>query len=173
MDFEISHTFDAPREVVEEAMFDESLTPFLLRNMTLVTQIELKEKVENGATVRRKVRYTPVPMIRKIGPTPVEPEWMSWVEHSEFDRTRHQMEFENVPVVRHIAELMEQRGTIRFEAMGSDKTRRIVGGVLRIRFPILGRVAERIIYPNAEKILDEEAKWFNAYLQQRHAKASA
>lgn len=167
MDFEISHTFDAEREVVEKAMFEPELASFLLQNMTLVTQIEVKEKNESGATIRRKVHYTPVPMIKKVGPTPVEPEWMAWVEHSEFDRSRHEIAFENVPVVKQIAELMEQKGTIRFEPAGPGKTRRVVSGVLRIRFPLLGRVAERIIYPNAEKILDEEAKAFNAYLKVR------
>ncbi|MFN7133098.1 MAG: DUF2505 family protein [Myxococcales bacterium] len=169
MDFEITHTFDADREVVEQAMFELELAPFLLKNMTLVTHIELKEKKEDDKGIARKVHYVPVPMIKKVGTFDVEPEWMAWIEHSRFDRASHRLEFENVPVVKQIAELMEQKGTIRFEPAGPGKTKRVVSGVLKVKFPILGRVAEKIIYPNAEKILDEEARAFNAYLQQRKA----
>jgi hypothetical protein len=169
MDFEIRHTFDADRDTVEAAMFDADLPGFLIKNMSLVTGIEVVERKDESWGVSRKVRYTPVPMIKKVGTKEVKPEWMAWIEQSRFDRSAHRLEFENLPTIRQIRELMEQRGTIRFESDGVGRTQRTISGVLKIKVFLIGKIAERIIYSNAEKILDEEARAFNAYLRQRKA----
>jgi hypothetical protein len=164
MDFEIVHTFDAGREAVERAMLDPQLAPFLLEHMTLVRHIELLERKDDGAAVVRRVRYVPVPVISRIGAMQVKPEWMSWTEESRFDPRVHRVDFENVPQVPGVAEVMEQRGVIRFEEAGPGKCRRTIRGSLRIKMPLVGRIVEKVIYPNAMKILDEEARFLNAWL---------
>ncbi|MGI5865243.1 MAG: DUF2505 family protein [Myxococcales bacterium] len=167
MDFEIVHTFDADRETVERAMLDPQLAPYLLEHMTLVRHIELLEHRDDGAAIVRRVRYVPEPVISRIGTMQVRPEWMSWTEESRFDLHVHRVDYENVPHVPKIAEVMEQRGVIRFEEAGPGKCRRTVCGSLKIKMPLVGRIVEKVIYPNALKILDEEARLVNAWLAQR------
>lgn len=166
MDFEIEHHFDADRERVESAMFESALTPRLLRDMTLIREIALIEQRADERHVWRAVRYVPVPMIRNVGPYDIEPEWMAWTEQSTLHRLAHEIEYANVPAVPRIAGLLEQRGIVRFEEAGPARTRRVVAGELRVKVPIVGLIAERLIYVNALKILDEEARVLNEYLRE-------
>jgi hypothetical protein len=169
MDFRIVHYFDADREQVEDAMFEASLTPLLLRDMTLIREIELLEQRSDPRHVWRRVRYVPVPMIKRIGPKEIPPEWMAWTERSAFHRLAHEMEYENVPEIGAVADRMEQRGMVRFEQVGPRRTRRVITGVLRVKVPIVGRLAERIIYANAIPILEEEARVLAEYLKEKGA----
>ena len=170
MNFEIVHTFEAERERVERAMFDPRLSGYLTRRMTLVREIQLLDKREDdGGRLVRRVRYVPAPMIRKVGAMPVRPEWMSWTEESSFEPGAHRVEYANVPTVPAVAELMEQRGEIRFEKDGPGRTRRVIRGTLRIKMPMVGGAVERLIYPNAARILDEEAQALAAWLAKGEA----
>jgi hypothetical protein len=164
MDFEIVHELDADRDTVERAMFDPRLALFLRGRMRLVRQIELLERKEDSETISRRARYVPEPTIGRVGFIPVKPEWMAWIEESRLDRATHRVEYVNVPTVALIAERMEQRGTIRFEQASPGRTRRVISGSLRIKTPLIGRMAQQLIFPNAQRILEEEARLLAVWL---------
>jgi hypothetical protein len=155
MKFEIVHRFDAPVESVWEVMTHPRLCEVLVPNMPSLLEMEILEQGGEGDNARRKVRYRPVPMIKKVGPKKVEPHWMEWVEHSTSRSLR--VEFRNVPRVAQIASLMENSGVVELFAEGG-RCRRVLKGELRIKVPILGRIAERIIHKNAVGLVDEEAE---------------
>jgi len=167
VDFEIVHTFDADRDLVEQSMFDPELTPHLLKHMSLIREIDLQEITRSPEGIARKVRYVPFPTIRRVGPKEVDPEWMAWFEESFFDRETHRMEYRNVPRVARVAERMEQHGTVRFERIGPHQTRRVVSGVLVVKVPVLGRLAEWAIFRSAWKILEEEATVLRGFLKEK------
>ena len=143
MKFEFKHIFDADLETVERAMFDERLAGYLQERCPSVIRIEPLERNDTDDAIERKVRYEPVPMIKKVGPKKVPPEAMIWVEESRYDRKRRQMTFDNVPAHAKVKKLMTNRGTIRLLRLGPGRTERIMEGELTEKVPLLGRVGIR------------------------------
>jgi len=166
MRFEIVHSFDAPLEKVETAVLGEPFLAFLLQHHSQMLEAAAQSIETVGDVVRRKVRYRPKPIIEKIGPKRVPPEWMAWIEESSFDKKRHVLEFKNVPTTRRVAELMENRGTMRFSAEGANRTRRVIEGELKVKVFMLGAIAERIIHKQAEGLLAEEARILQRFLRE-------
>ena len=156
MKFEIVHRFDASVESVWQVMTHTRLAEVLVPNMPSLLEMEVLEQGAEGDAQHRKVRYRPVPMIKRVGPKAVEPHWMEWVEHSTSNAGRARVEFTNVPRVSQIAALMQNSGVVELVAEGKG-CRRVLKGELKIKVPILGRIAERIIHKHAVSLVDEEA----------------
>jgi hypothetical protein len=176
MHFELKHTFDAPVEQVLEAMFDPKLADFLKANMKLIKDIKPIERIEEGNLVRRRVRYVPVPIISSVGPKKIPPEALAWVEESTYDRAARQIRFKNIGEHEKVRKHLENGGTLTFRDVGG-KTERVVAGELKVgSLPFLLRwlapIAERIIYSNAQDILNEEAKVFASFLVERSKPAA-
>lgn len=169
MRFEIVHSFDAPLEQVEAAVLGEPFLAYLLSHHSQMLEAAAQSIEASGDYVRRKVRYRPKPIIEKIGPKRVPPEWMAWIEESTFDKKRHVLDFRNVPTTRRVADLMENRGTMRFTAEGASRTRRTIEGELKVKVFMLGAIAERIIHKQAEGLLAEEARILQRFLKEAPA----
>lgn len=167
MKFEYKHTFDVPVDTLIEAMFHPELPPVLTEKMTTVVSIEVLERQETEAEIRRRVKYTPVPMIKKIGPKTITPESMVWVEESTFDKGRRELTFANIPDHPKVRAQMTNEGKVTFQDLGGGRSERVMSGTLKIKFPILGRVAEGIIAKNARKMLDEEAEVLAEWMRER------
>lgn len=167
MKFEYKHTFDVDVDALIAAMFDPALVPVLLEKMTTVKHIEVLERNDAPDRLVRKVKYVPVPSIKKIGPKKITPESMQWVEESTFDKGRKVLTFQNIPTHPKVREKMTNQGTVTFQSLGPGRAERTMAGELKIKFPILGRIAEGIIAKNAEAILNEEAKVLAEFLRTR------
>lgn len=165
MKFKYQHTFDVGVDALIEAMFDPDLPPHLTEKMSTIISIEVLERQEDDRQIRRRVKYLPVPMIKKIGPKKITPESMQWIEESTFDKARRELTFANVPTHPKVREKMTNQGTITFRSLGPDRTERTMAGELKIKFPLLGRIAEGVISKNAAKILDEEAAVLSEWLK--------
>jgi|SRR5579871_2006170 len=178
MHFELKHTFDAPVAEVLDAMFDPQLAEFLKQHMKLIKDVKPIERVEEGGTVKRRVRYVPVPFIQSVGPKKISPELLAFVEESTFDRQAKRITFKNVGEHERVRKHLENGGTITFRDLGNGQTERVVAGELKVtNLPFLlkplGGIAERIIRSNAENLLNEEAKVFGEFVKQRKAAATA
>ncbi|MFH1531295.1 MAG: DUF2505 family protein [Pseudomonadota bacterium] len=167
MNFEIRHQFDAGVEELERVMFHEDLPRLLTERVALIIEMNQLEASRTGDRLERKVRYLPYPMIRKIGPTTVEPEWMEWVEQSRYDFRTHAGEFANIPARGRIAKLMINTGRVRLVPLGAHRTERIVTGELKIKVFMVGRIAERVIHSHATKLLDQEAAALAAIIAEK------
>ena len=155
MKYEIRHEFEQDADSVAVAMLDPELAAFLTENMPSILEMELLERKEEPDTITRRVRYRIHPVIEKIGPKKIPPEAFEWVEHSTYDRKRRVMTYENIPTKAKIRKLFENFGEIRLTERGSGCAR-VMSGELRIRFPLLGGLAEKMIYKKAAEILEEE-----------------
>ncbi|MEK6606887.1 MAG: DUF2505 family protein, partial [Myxococcota bacterium] len=162
--FVIRHRFEAPLARVEAAMFDPELPAFLRAHMKTIVAIEPLERVEENGRVRRRVKYVPAPLIESIGLKKVDPAWMAWVEESTYDRAAHRLEFRNVPVVGKVRDLIENGGTLALREAGPAATERVIEGELRVKVFLVGKIAEKVIYANAGKILEDEARALAAFL---------
>src|SRR5690349_8848295 len=96
MKFDLTHTFEAPVDAVIAAMFDPALFDHLKTNMTTIRAIEPLDRNEDATSVRRRTRFIPEPLIKKIGPKEVPAGAMAWVEESRFDKAHKRIEFENI-----------------------------------------------------------------------------
>src|SRR6185436_13836152 len=115
------------------------------------------DRQEDANTIRRKTKYQPVPLIKKIGPKEVPPHWMAWIEDSNYDRRAHRMDFVNVPTTEKIRNLLENKGSMTLASAGPGKTKRTLSGELKVKVFLLGKIAEGMIHKQAVQILDEEA----------------
>ncbi len=167
MKFEYRHSFDVSVDTLIETIFDPDLAPFLTEKMTTIVSVEPLDRTEDDAKIVRRVKYMPEPMIKKIGPKKITPESMQWIEESTFDKSTKVLTFANVPTHPKIRAKMTNAGKMAFHGRGADRSERIVSGELKIKFPLLGRIAEGIIAKNANKILDEEASVVAQYLRSK------
>jgi len=166
MKFKFEHRFDVPVEQLEQTMFSEELPAFLKANMPSLKNIEVLERTDSQTTIQRKVRYEPIALIKKVGPKKVPPEAMIWVEQSRYDRSRHEMTFENVPTHPKVKNLMTNKGTVRLIPSGSGSMR-VLEGELKVAVPLLGRVAEKIIFKTAGKVVQEEAAALRKFIAEK------
>src|SRR5947207_2015192 len=123
MKFELKHTFDAPRDAVIAAMFDPALLDHLKKEMSTIREIQTLERNDDATSLRRRIRYTPEPLIKKIGPKEVPPGAMAWVEQSRFDKAAQRLEFENIPDMNTVRKLLTNKGTITFRDLGGRTER--------------------------------------------------
>lgn len=156
MKFEYIHEFNAPVETMVRLMTHPEINRLMSERMSTIIGTETQSREDKGTVVERKVLYRPVPMIKSVGPITVEPRWMEWVEDSTFDLAKAEGRFVNTPNVARIAAQMENRGQVRFVATARG-CKRILSGELKVKVFMLGKIAERIISKNAEKIVNEEA----------------
>jgi len=165
MKFEYRHSFDTTVETLIETMFGPDIAPYLTEKMTTIVSIEPLERTEDDRRIQRKVKYVPKPMIQKIGPKKITPESLQWIEESSFDRTTRVMTFQNIPTNPKVRAKMTNAGKMEFRSKGANRCERITSGELKVKFPLLGRIAEGIIAKNAKKMLDEEASVVAQYIR--------
>jgi hypothetical protein len=171
MKFELKHTFDAPVDQVIDAMTDPAFPEFMKANMKLMSDIKSLDRKEDGAKLSWRLRCVPVPMIKKVGPKEVPPEALAFVQESTIDRAGKRITFKNVAEHPKVLKHLENSGSFTFRDVGG-RTERVISGELKVtNLPFLlkplGGIAERIIYSNAESLLNEEAKVFGEFLKSR------
>jgi Protein of unknown function (DUF2505) len=171
MHFEFTHRFRAPVEKVQNAMLDDSFPAFLLQHHSKMLEAAVQSREVNGSVVKRKVRYRPKPIIESIGPKKIPPEYLAFVEESTFDLDKHRLDFKNIPTVPTILRHLSNRGTMVFRDLAGECERVTTGELEIINLPFLlrplGAIAERIIHGEAQKLLDQEAKVLQQFLDQQ------
>jgi hypothetical protein len=173
MHFEFTHRFRAPVNKVQAAMIDEAFPAFLVQHHPKMTEAVVQSRERTGNIVKRKVRYCPKPIIESVGPKKIPPEYLAFVEESTFDLDKGRLEFNNVPAIAAVARHLSNRGVMTFREVGGE-CERITSGELDVtHLPFLlrplGGIAERLIFGEAQKLLDGEAKVLQAFLEQQAA----
>lgn len=175
MRFELKHTFDASVDQVIAAMTDPAFPEFMKQNMRLMSDIRPVDRKESGNRLEWRLRCVPVPMIKKVGPKEVPPEALAFIQESSLDRAAKRLSFRNVAEHPKVLKHLENSGTFTFRDLGG-RTERVISGELKVtNLPFLlkplGAIAERLIYSNAEDLLNEEARVFGEFLKTRVAAA--
>ncbi|MGO8970383.1 MAG: hypothetical protein ACLQDQ_12515 [Myxococcaceae bacterium] len=168
MRFETRAFLDGTVDEVERAMLDARYLDYLLHQHGVLLEVQLLDRTDEGAVVRRRVRYRPKPVIATVGPKPVPPEWFAFIEESTYDLTRHELRFTNVPTSAKISRLLVNTGTLRLRPAGT-RCERILEGEIKLSLPFflkpLAMVGERLIQAEGLKIVDAEAPVLNRFIQ--------
>jgi len=168
MKYRVEHEFPCDEQTLIRTLFDRRIVERLLPRLTLIQEAETLEWSEQNGTIRRRVRYRPVPAIRSVGPKKVEPRWMEWVEESEVDLATGVVRYRNTPTTHGVAQLLKNHGEMRITGRAGGACRREILGELRVEVFVLGAIAERLIYSYAKQILDEEAREVAALIRERN-----
>jgi hypothetical protein len=168
MHFEFTHRFRASVEKVQKAMLDDAFPAFLLQHHPKMMEAAVLSREDKGSVVTRKVRYRPKPIIESVGPKKIPPEYLAFVEESTFDLEKRRLDFKNVPTMGGVARHLSNRGTMVFRDVGGECERVTTGDLDITNLPFLlrplGAIAERLIHGEAHKLLDQEAKVLQQFL---------
>ena len=131
--------------------------------MKAMEDIESLDRKDSGNQLEWRLRCKPVPMIKKVGPKDIPPEMLAFIEESSFDTKTMKGEFTNNATREGVRKHLVNKGTMSFREIAGGKTERTIEGTLEIvgvTFLLrpLTAIAERIIYSEAQKLLDAEAK---------------
>jgi len=170
MKFESRARINGTVEEVEAALTDDRYLEYLLKHHGVLLEVQLIEKKDEGAKIRRKVRYRPKPVIESIGPKKVPHEWFAFIETSTWDKTRKELSFTNVPTSNKIASMLVNSGVLRLRDAGNGQTERTMDGDIHLKLPFLLKplaiIAEAVIHREGLKILDNEVPVLNRYISE-------
>jgi hypothetical protein len=152
---------------VEAALTDDAYLDFLLKHHGVLLEVQLIEKKDLGATIARKVRYRPKPVIKSIGPKDVPPEWFAFIETSTWDKAKKELRFSNTPTSNKIAGMLVNTGSLRLREVGG-RTERVLDGDIGLKLPFflkpLAMIGEKVIQSEGLKIIDNELPVLNRYI---------
>jgi hypothetical protein len=169
MRFETRAFLDGTVEEVEQAMLDPRYLDYLLHHHGVLLEVKLLDRKDEGAVVRRRVRYRPKPVIASVGPKAVPPEWFAFVEDSTYDKARRQLRFTNVPTTEKVSRLLMNSGTLSLRSAGK-RCERTLEGDIKLSLPFflkpLAMLGERLIQSEGLKILDAEVPVLNGFIRE-------
>jgi len=166
MKFTLTHHFDTTLERWESVLFLPELSDFVVARMPGVKAIEVLEQNDDGRIVQRKRRFLPNPPASlPFFARGVKPEMMQWVEESVYDRTTHRFTYENVPnIPASYRSYFVNRGTYELFEDRPGRVRRLITGELTLKIPLVGGMGEKLIWKEAERNFESEAKALQEYL---------
>jgi hypothetical protein len=171
MKFELKHTFDASVDTVIEAFTDPAFAEYMKSHMKLMSDIKPVDRKEADGRLDWRLRCVPTPIIKHVGPKEVPPEALAFVQQLALERASKRVTFKQLAEHPRVAKHLESGGAMTFRDAGG-RTERTISGELKVtNLPFLlkplGGVAEKLIYSNAEKLLNEEAQVFSQFLKER------
>ena len=173
MHFELKHTFEFPVDTVIDGMADPAFPEFMKAHMQSMSDIKPIDRKDEGARLSWRLRCVPKPIIKSVGPKEVPPEALAFVQESTVDKTAKRVSFKNIAEHPAVKKHLESSGTFTFRDVGGKTERTCAGELKVIGLPFLLKplapIAERLIYSNAEKLLQEEARVFSDFLKTRKA----
>ncbi len=169
MKFEARQRINATLAEVEAALLDDRYPEFLLKHHGVLLEVQPIEKKDLGTKVERKVRYRPKPVIQKIGPKTVPPEWFAFVETSTWDKAAKTLRFKNTPTSTKISNMLVNDGVLSLRAVG-EQTERIMDGEISLKLPFLMKmlapIGEAVIRSEGIKILDGEVPVLEKFIRE-------
>ena len=163
MDFRIEQRFAAPVEAVEAALLDPAFID-RLANLPKIGKSELLSQETDGDVVDQEVRYVFTGSLSAAVRAVVDPNKISWILESRFDRTNHHSTWRIIP--DHYRERLTSEGTTRLIADG-DQTRRLTDGFLKVHMALVGGRVERAIVSGLKEHADAEATELAQFLGER------
>ncbi len=142
MNFRLEQDFPGTVDEVADVFVDPDLFDHL-RQVDDLGRPELLEKVDEGATVRLRVRYAFTGELSPALTAVVEPSRITWVEESTLDRSTHRTEFHIV--ADHYPDRLRCAGHVELHDNGAGGTRRVAEGRLDVRIPFIGGKVERAV----------------------------
>jgi hypothetical protein len=170
MYFEVEHVFEAPIGIVEAAMFHPAYPGFLLAHHEVLSGVTPESVEDDGAQVRRRIHYAPLPAFDHLGPKKVPAHWFEFIEESVWDKQERKLVFSHLPIAHQVRERLTTRGEIVLEEVAPGRTRRRTRTEIKVQnLPFMLKpfspVAEQLLGREARRMLDAEARVLDQWLR--------
>ena len=172
MQFSVEQVIAGPRHAVEAAFLEPGFYA-ALGEMSAIRPPELVERRSEGPhdnLVHLRVQYAFSGNLSGPARAVLDPDRLTWVDQSTFDRAAHRIDFEIIP--DHYADRLQCRGSYQFEPAGEHATRQVMAGDLRINYPVVGGLVERAIIVGMRQHVGEEARILERWLRDSGAVSS-
>jgi len=163
--FELEQQFSAPLVAVEDAFSDQAVLQ-QIAEWAKVGRPELLERVEEGDTVRLRVRHRFTGHLSSAARAILDPARLTWVEDSVLDRRTHRSDFEIVP--DHYPDRLHCNGTITLEERDGLTLRR-TDADLRVTVPFVAHRVEQAIVAGLRDHARAEEDVVQRHLDERAA----
>ena len=160
MRFELDQRFAAPPDVVAAAFADPDLYR-AFGGLPKMTAPEVVSHQPDGDRVTMEVRYRFDGDLSPAARAVLDPDRLTWVEHSVHDLAARTTAFTMVP--DHYGDRFRCQGTYRFEADGNG-TRRHGQGDITVRALLVGRAVENAIISGLREHLEHEVPVVEAFV---------
>jgi hypothetical protein len=156
--FHVEQPIPAERAEVEQAFVDPDFYRSLgdLDALAPPEVLQCEPDPQSAEAVLLRVRYrfkgSLSPAVRRV----VDPDRLSWVDVSRFDRASHLMLFHMEP--DHYPDRLWCEGTYRFDAGEDSSTDMVMDGEVKVSFPLVGGVVERAVVSGLRQHLVAVAK---------------
>ena len=153
MRFHLEQRFAVPADAVIAAFADPSFYPEL-SELDNVGEPHVLDHRSDGEVVRLQVRYRFTGDLSAAARRVLDPQRLTWVDHSTIDLTARRTVFELQ--ADHYADRFRCHGGYTVEEVDGGRSRRVVDGELTVRAPLVGKAVERAIVSGLERHLSDE-----------------
>jgi hypothetical protein len=143
------------RAYVEPGLYE------LIGDASSLGRPEVVDIAVDGDTAVVELRYHFTGELNAAARAALDPDKLSWVEHSTHDLARHRLEFRLVP--DHYRDRFKASGDASVAARGAGSVR-TVRGSLSVKAPLVGRAVEKAIVSGLRDHLAAEAKAVDRFL---------
>jgi hypothetical protein len=156
MDFTVEQTYDADPDVIARAYTDPALYE-VIGEVSRLGRPEVLERRDAGDdVVELRIRYRFTGDLSSAARAVLDPEKLSWVEHSTHDLGRGEVAFRLEP--DHYADRFRASGTCRIgPGPGGPGAVRTVTGTVKVKALVVGGAVERAIVSGLSDHLVDEA----------------
>jgi hypothetical protein len=152
--FVVDQPIAAPCDRVEQALVDPAYYRALAA-MPNIGEPEVLDRVDRGGRVDLRVRYHYTAELTGPARRVLDPAKLTWVVESSVDLASHSTTFRMVP--DYYRDRIECHGSYTLSARGPDATMQHGECELRVRYPVIGKLAERSIAQGLRDHMAQEA----------------
>jgi hypothetical protein len=170
MYFQVEHFFEAPVEAVEAAMLHPDYPAFLRAHHAVLTGISPQSREDDGAQLKRRIHYAPLPVFEQIGPKKVPAHWFEFIEESVWDRDQRKLVFDHFPIAEQVRSRLKTHGESVLERVAGERTRRRTSAEIQVQnLPFMLKpfspVAEQLLSREAKRMIEGEARVLAEWLR--------
>jgi hypothetical protein len=156
MELRFDHTLACELTRAESALLDPAFAPALARRCPELVEARVLTYADEGDAVARVTRFRAARS--GLGAAFAALPSVTWIERVRWSRAAHAGSFEVAPELpAALRRRVRCDGTYALEAQPDGTTRRHVAGVLSVRAPIVGPVAEARVGAMLRALFDAEA----------------
>lgn len=160
MRFTVDQLFEATPDAVARAYADPELYA-AFQDLPKMSRPEVLSHASDDSKVVLQIRYRFSGHLSPAARAVLDPERLTWVEHSTHDLSTRSTVFRMIP--DHYADRFECSGSYRFEADGTG-TRRHCDGTIRVRALLVASAVENAIVSGLREHLADEVAVVDAFV---------
>ena len=163
----LTHELNCDTDTFWKIFFDKAFNETLFRKKLGFPRFDIVEQREDDREIFRKVSGQPKmdlpgPVAKLVGSS------FTYVEEGRFDRASKTWKWKMTPST--LADKMRTEGTVRAEASGTGKCKRIANMLIEAKMFGIGGLMESSAEKNMRDGWDKSALYINEWIAEGHAK---